>query len=310
MNKISQLVGLILMFGMSAAAQNINSPDFTKEEDWIPLENDMSRQELFSLTKPQFSAEAIPATFHFPSDTIVDTVNKVERKNSIFGIDISHYTKAGLPFDQLVAQNVQYVYAKATQGTTNKDAMFGKYWKAMDELPDKQKVFRGAYHFLSSSDDAKLQAERFVAYVNLQGGFKANDLPPCMDLEWDIATANGPDRWKNVKPADIVQRALTFLQRVEELTGKTPMIYTARSWWRGIGIPESQIAKFSKYTLWVADYSKSAHGTEVPASPNKAKPALWQFIDAAKLTNFAGGTDADIFYGTEEDFLATFLPKK
>jgi lysozyme len=303
--KVILLSCFILIGGGSAAAESAG--DFSTADGWIPLQDEPSRQQLFELTKPNESAEAIQKNFVFPTDTFVDIQN-VERKNSIFGVDISHYTPANFPFDQLVAQNIHYVYAKATQGVAFKDPKFAQFWNALGQLPEKQKVFRGAYHFLSSSDDPKTQAERFVAFLNLHGGLQPNDLPPVMDLEWDIAVANGPDRWRNYKSAEIVTAALMFLKRVEQLTGRTPMIYTARSWWRSVGIVESDIKQFSKYPIWIADYSRSAMATEVPAVPNNAKPDLWQFSESAKLTGFKSGVDANIFHGTEADFLSTFFP--
>jgi lysozyme len=247
----------------------------------------------------------------FPADTLVDTIHNVDRKDSIFGIDISHYTPSNLPFAQLASQNIHYVYAKATQGAAFKDPKFAQFWDAMGKLPDNEKVFRGAYHFLSASDDPELQARRFVAFLNLHGGLKADDLPPVMDLEWDKASANAGDRWGKLKATAIESRALLFLQTVEQLTGRTPIIYTARSWWRSVGIPDADIQKFSQYPIWIADYSKSALAVEVPAVPNKARPTLWQFSESAKLSGgFSAGLDANIFYGSETDFLSTFLGQK
>lgn len=299
-----------IVIGSPVAAQSLDvGTDVSTDDGWTPLENEPSRQELLSLTKSALIPEFIQKSFVFPANTFVDA-NNVPRKNNIFGIDISHYTPSDLPFDQLVSQNIHYVYAKATQGTSYKDAKFAQFWDAMAKLPASKKVFRGAYHFLSASDDPKTQAERFVAFINLHGGLKADDLPPVMDLEWDIAVANGPDRWLKQKPAVIVTAALTYLQRVQELTGRTPVIYTARSWWRSVGIAESEIQKFSQYPIWIADYSNSALASEVPAVPNKAKPALWQFSSTSKLTgSFKSGLDANIFYGTEAEFLSTFLQK-
>jgi hypothetical protein len=156
---------------------------------------------------------------------------------------------------------------------------------------------------------SKTQADRFVAYVNLQGGFKSGDMPPVMDLEWDKASANAADRWSNYSPSEIVRRALVFLNRVEQLTGRIPMMYTARSWWRERGIPDSEIGKFVRYPIWVADYSKASLRSEDPASPGNARESLWQFADSAKIQQYPNGLDANIFKGTEREFLSIFFQK-
>jgi lysozyme len=171
-------------------------------------------------------------------------------------------------------------------------------------------VGRGAYHFLSSAavDTPELQAERFVAYVNLHGGFVKGDMAPAVDLEWDIARPGGPDQWKNRTVQEIVATALAFLTRVEALTGKTPMLYTSRAWWRERQIPETEIVKFSRYAIWIADFSDATLSNEKPLAPNNQIPTLWQFTDKAKISvGPSAYIDADVFRGTENDFLRTFF---
>lgn len=42
------------------------------------------------------------------------------------------------------------------------------------------------------------------------------------------------------------------------------------------------VAAFSRYGLWIADYSKSSRAVEVPTVPNAARWTLWQFTSSAK----------------------------
>lgn len=272
------------------------------EDDWLPLEDDFTREELLRMHAPMdFGVESILRNFKFPDDTLTSTGPRV------YGIDISHYSPSDLPLSKLKSINVHYVYAKATQGTGFKDSKFGYFWKTLGALPQNQKVFRGAYHFLSSSSDPVKQAERYVDYVNLQGGFRTDDLPPVMDLEWDVVNGSS-DRWKSKTPQQIVKDALAFLGRVEQLTGRTPMLYTVRSWWRERGIPEAEIAKFSRYLLWIADYSNATLQNENPRGPNGVMPDLWQFTDSSRLSAYPSvKLDANVFYGTGNQFVNTFL---
>ena len=116
-------------------------------------------------------------SFKFPEDAFKD--EDKPRANSIFGIDISHYTGRNFSFDSLRAQNVRFVYAKATQGVRYKDDLFGLYWQALNDLPAEKKVLRGAYHFLSSSADGAAQADTFLSFLEKNGGLKVADMPAC-----------------------------------------------------------------------------------------------------------------------------------
>ncbi|PWU22223.1 MAG: glycoside hydrolase [Bdellovibrio sp.] len=286
----------------------LSQTDQWSEEDWEPLVDEPSRQDLLPLTiPPEFEMEAIPLTFWFPQDTH-------DRSNGsrLFGIDLNHYSPASTPIASLSAKNIRYVYVKATQGVSLKDAKFGYFWEALGRLPDRQKVARGAYHFLSSDAgaDPVLQAERFVAYVNLHGGFTSEDLPPVVDLEWDITHRSDRDRWSYRTPRQIVNATLAFLSRVEVLTGTIPMLYTARAWWRERLIPEKDIAKFARYPLWIADYGNKTRLREKPLGPHGVTPTLWQFSDKARISGARSGVfDANVFSGTEEDFMKTFFQK-
>ncbi|WPO42025.1 GH25 family lysozyme [Tardiphaga sp. 42S5] len=290
------------------------------ETTWEVINDDYSRQELFDeniipaklredANQPadNTTSLAIPKDFVFPDDARYDRVLLKERENSIFGIDISHHTGPNIKFTNLRLQRVLYVYAKATQGTGFKDRMFGTYWNQLASLPENQKVYRGAYHFLTADSPGNAQAKSFLDYLELHGGLKPNDMPPCVDLEWDKTSSN-PDRWIGHAPEEIVQNALEWLKEVKRRTGRKPMIYTALSWWRDRGIPVEKIELFKDYTIWLADYSKSHKASEKPALIGTRTQDIWQFADNAKLsTGYPSGTvDANIFYGTFEQFKAAF----
>jgi lysozyme len=275
------------------------------EADWQPLTNEPSRQELLrsSMSSTDLNIFFLPRSFKFPENTLT-----LDNGPQTFGLDISHYS-AALPFGELWKKNIWYVYIKATQGTGYKDPKFKENWKAVGNLPASQRIARGAYHFLSATKDPKLQAEKFVAYVNLQGGFNSDDLPPVMDLEWDKASSTGRDRWAKKTSSEIIAAALTFLERVEELTGRIPMIYTSTAWWRERGISESKIGKFARYKLWIADYSGATRLSENPRAPGNVVPQLWQFTDRSTVSGVSSGSfDANAFKGTLEEFNQEFIP--
>ncbi|WFU50708.1 GH25 family lysozyme [Sinorhizobium terangae] len=287
------------------------------DTSWEDLKDDVSRQTLFidevipaklAEEKDNPSAPkdfALPKEFVFPDDAKFDKVEKKARGDVIFGIDVSHWT-GNIKFHNLALQEVDFVYVKATQGTKFKDGMFGKYWADLGKLDGDKKVYRGAYHFLTANDDVVEQANRFVEFLALHGGIGAGDMPPCLDLEWDRTSTN-PDRWAGQDAAKIIEKARTWLEIVEQKTKRTPIIYTARSWWKSRKIDEKLLTKLDRYHIWIADYSTSHKAVEKPAIINGKTQKLWQFADDANVTTgYKSGLDANIYYGTRASFEQDF----
>ena len=298
------------------AAQQNTWQATTTGEELTPLTDDLSRADLFKLVIAAAEKEnPTPGgvrrslyqkkVFKFPEDALRDEGNP--RANSTFGIDISHYTGRNFSFDSLREQNVRFVYAKATQGVRYKDDLFGPYWQALNDLPAEKRVLRGAYHFLSSSADGASQADTFLNVLEKNGGLKVTDMPPVVDLEWDITQSDRNDRWQSHTPDEIIDITLAWLKRVEEKTGRIPIVYTARTWWRERQIPEESFDKLSHYKVWIADYSRSARATETPPTINHSRWNLWQFSESAELSEgYSGPVDANIYKGTEEQFATDF----
>jgi lysozyme len=282
--------------------------------EWQTLKDEPSRADLFEqfIVPKNTSNQAFEliGPFVFPADTTYDKTKNAPRSDALFGIDVSHYEGATIRFDIMRDQNIRFVYAKATQGVGFKDGQFADYWAALGALPAEKKVWRGAYHFLSSSDDPVAQADSFVELLNQSGGLQPADLPPVLDLEWDIATKNGPDRWQQHNPDQIIQIVLAWLDRVKARTQKIPIVYTARSWWHDRGIPEEKFALLKDYKIWIADYSSSSRAVETPGVPNNSPFNLWQFSEAAVLsTGYSGKLDADVYFGDDLKFVNDFQIK-
>src|SRR5262249_6870419 len=142
-----------------------------------------------------------PYSFQFPTNAERD-VDGTRRVNSWFGIDISHHNGAKFPLELLRRQKVAFMYTKATEGTDYADKTFGNRWVRMKALPASQRIPRGAYHFLSAAKgmSGTQQADRYLDYVNLHGGFEVGDLRPALDLEWDKACRSCADRWAKRSP--------------------------------------------------------------------------------------------------------------
>jgi lysozyme len=264
-----------------------------------PLQNEPSRDDLAEYAALlDTHTKAYPRRFTFPKDVRVDKV---------FGIDVSHY-QGNIVWEKVSNQGIRFVYMKATQGEQFYDPTFERNWGEVAKIEVKDpSLHRGAYHFMTADGSADLQAQNFVSTV---GSLKANDLPPCLDLEWDWQTKNGRyvrdkqghkiDGWANLKSPVIVERVSKWLQIVERETGKKPIIYTVSSWWtKRIG----RDSPLSGYVFWIADYTSKSLGKEDPKVPERLSWSFWQLTNQGVLSKggISNPVDTTVFYGDAED---------
>lgn len=279
------------------------------------LTNQPSRKLLFDLIKKAEDDQAqkdgleyfnLYGPFRYPNDALYDAIEKKERTDSIFGVDLSHYTSSKFPFPSLRRKEVKFAYLKATQGTGFKDGKFTQFWDQLDKLPKHQQVHRGAYHFLSAQKDAAAQAATYLKFLTAHGGLKKTDMPPVMDLEWDKPNVKGKDRWEDKTPDQIIAATRTWLELVEKSTGRKPMIYTSLAWWRA-RVGADRLKEFAAYPMWIADYSRTARATEAVKMPAGTALALWQYTESATMAaGFEGDFDSNIFKGTAAHFYKAF----
>jgi lysozyme len=279
------------------------------------LVDDVPREALFELALPaeaetrrEMAPFALKKEFWFPHDAVVDDSTGKDRTDALFGIDISHYQKKDLDFSTLAQQNVRFVYVKASQGRSY-DGLFAYNWTALSQTDN---VARGAYHFLSADPniDGRAQADTFLNVVSKTAGLKAGDMPPAADLEWDVPPGGKAkdDRWLQRQPDDIVQTVLDYLNRVKEKTGRTPLLYTNLTWWRGAKIPVSEFKRLAGFKVWVFDYRKPNLTAELPEIPKGFDYTIWQFTNQSHLNRgYPRNLDASKFDGDEAGFRKVML---
>jgi lysozyme len=243
-----------------------------------------------------------------------------ERNDAIFGIDVSHHNsglcECQIDWRRVANQKVDFVYVKATEGTRSRDSKFIDHWRALEKVP---KIHRGAYHFLSADDDPVEQAHFFLKRM---GPLQANDLPPALDLEWDVyprgrkwAPRMRNDHWSNLESNEIIERALKWLDVVEKQTGRVPIVYTSRTWWVERIKDESVVERFKRYPIWISAMESHDLQLEQPGAKGrwagKWNWTLWQFtvmgdLSTAGIPNprnpAAERLDVNIFPGTLAQF--------
>jgi lysozyme len=187
------------------------------------------------------------------------------------GIDVSHAQQT-VDWNEVKQAGKVFVFIKATDGITYTDPLFAANWSGVKAAG----LLRGAYHFYETNDDPTAQAENFLSAVKLEPG----DLPPVVDIE----------RTKGGESAgQIVQDLQTWLDVVEQATGRVPVIYTGPGYWDSLGT-----SAFGRYPLWVAEY-----GVQSPRLPaGWTRWTFWQSSESGTATGVGGPVDLDVFNGT------------
>ncbi|WP_405134243.1 glycoside hydrolase family 25 protein [Nocardia sp. NBC_01388] len=145
-------------------------------------------------------------------------------------------------------------------------------------------VARGTYHFARPALPPEPQAALYAAVALGQNG--PLDLPPVLDME----DAGG------LSPGGLIDWTHRYLNTVQALTGRTPIIYTYPRFWQ-TAMGDSN--EFTRYPLWIADY-RGNDGPEVPGG----WPAwtFWQYTDSGNVPGINGGTDLNSYSGAQGDF--------
>jgi LysM repeat protein len=158
-------------------------------------------------------------------------------------------------------------------------------------------ILRGAYHFFHPNMNPIKQAEHFVQAVK-----KLNDngeLPPVLDLE---VTDNQPTN-------TIIDRAKTWLDRVQGALGKRPMIYSGPGFLKySFVVPGGGPPLWTKdFVLWIANYD-----VDKPYLPKGwLKWTFWQYSEEGQVDGINSAVDLDWFNGTVDelyDFAGTQPP--
>jgi lysozyme len=214
----------------------------------------------------------------------------------LLGIDVSVWqddnsTAQMMNFAKAKQAGANFVFIKASErGGVDPD--FINNWKNAKAagLP------RGAYHFLRWDLSGLMQARIFCSILDKDIG----ELPPVADFEAPIKN--------NIYPSNAI--LAEFLETVEDITGKVPMIYTSPGFWNSYGKDKNTgkfDAKWTYYPLWIAHYTSAQN----PILPEPWKSAgkdwlFWQY--GVKDTGYQFGAeskqlDMDWFNGDEFDLL-------
>ena len=199
------------------------------------------------------------------------------QESSTWGVDLSHHQKQ-IDWDEIALNPPNFVFLKATEGTTHQDTKYAEYKKEFERL----NVPVGAYHFFSYTTSGETQAENFIKTANLKTG----NLHPVLDVEYR----------KNMPEAKIiVKNILTFIEVVNKRLGIKPIIYCECAYYN-----EFLKAHLNNdHPLWISSFSKYKP---------RCGYTFWQQTDQFKHNAFPGTVDFNIFNGVVKDLDQYILP--
>lgn len=179
-------------------------------------------------------------------------------------VDVSDY-QGTVDWPTVLASGRAGGICKAAEGISYVARSFARNWKTLGELG----AVRGAYCFARPGHGTpEAQADHFLATV---GSWQLTDL---LVLDLEDGTGN------------LDTFSLTFLGRVEYLTGIVPWFYSYAPFIR-THITDRRLAR---YPLWLAAYT-----SKPPAAPPPWTTwQLWQHTDKAKVPGISGACDESV----------------
>jgi len=189
-------------------------------------------------------------------------------KDVIF--DISHF-QGIVDFNAARGAGMEAVILKASQGLTMADPMFRiNSGKAIEAG-----LLIGAYHFGTDFDGTK-QADNFLSLL------PEEPLVRVLDFE------QNPSQM-------MIDQAVAFVERVQERTGKWPVIYTDRIHAQVLATSQTIV---QNCPLWYASYRDLSSPPAPPLGWTQGY-VLWQYTQTGRVAGVGGACDRDAFVGDD-----------
>lgn len=193
-------------------------------------------------------------------------------------VDVSSNNIHPINWAKMVKARVAGAYIKNSESTN----YVNPFWKADTAAALKVGVPFGGYYFAQPGKSDPIASARF--FVN--SGGSRGQLPPALDLE--VTT---------LKPYETAVWSVKWLQEVERLTKRHPIIYV------GYYFPASQFQILKYWDLWLPAYpngykpAPDACTLQRPKVPNPWAATgwqLWQFTSSWTAAGVAGRQDMSV----------------
>lgn len=205
----------------------------------------------------------------------------------IHGIDVSAYqqppfTVARIDWPAVAASGKRFAIIKATEGSRYVNPHFARD----RDQARAAGLITGGYHFLRwerLAPSAEAQADHFARVV----GDGTGQIVAC-DLEWI--------RGEKRPAGEIVDITRRFLERVEMLLGRWPMIYTGPSFWRWCLAPAQGLRELdlTSWPLWIVDYTPTDGEPDPMVGAPGWRWSIWQTTGHGSCPGVEGKVDLNV----------------
>ena len=182
------------------------------------------------------------------------------------GIDVSHHN-GEIDWSRVKQSGIQFAYIKATEGSDWEDIRFPNNWTESK----KNKIYRGAYHFFSTTSSGEAQALNYISAVPKEKGM----LPPVIDLEF------APSR-SRMSDEKFYAELAVLKNTLQQHYGVEPVIYTTEEF-RNNYFKDQEIEN-----LWAR---------EIKSRVTKWAPGwtFWQYSNRGRVSGIKGRVDLNVY---------------
>ncbi len=203
------------------------------------------------------------------------------------GPDVSRWQHPGgkaISWSAVRGAGATFTIIKATEGST----YVNPYFRGDRDGARAAGLVVGGYHYARPAMPISTAVAQARAFAGTLGPLDAaGTLPPVLDIE----TSGG------LTPGQLVTWSQTFLETLQQRTGRVPVVYTYPSFWK---VQMADSSAFTRYPLWLAAYRST------PPAPVGAWDAwtIWQYSASARLPGISGDVDMNRFAGDAAAFAA------
>ncbi len=189
------------------------------------------------------------------------------------GIDISAHNGAGIDFDAVAADTVDFVYIKASEGESFRDSLFYANYTGVC----KAGLMVGAYHYFRFDREGWRQGRNLLDAVR--------------NLRFDLPLAIDVEEWGNASTYDTDYVARQLRDMIEYLGeyGRKVIIYTNRD-----GYNRFIRFRFQDVPVWISSFTPK---------PLDAPWVLWQHSHRGNVQGIHGITDINTFNGSRSEWI-------
>jgi lysozyme len=276
-------------------------------------------------------------TFATTDDLFIPTETGKLTGGRIQGSDVSrwqHPNDQPIDFKQMFEAGMRFVLIKGSDAQEKADIETMRWLVGDRSAAQAAGLYTGMYHFAympNSTDeayiirDAKAQAQKVLWRLASLGGYNERDLPVALDLENNCVKKNSAGACIKTLPRSLVTLwAETWLETVEEKTGRKPFLYSYAQFLEG-AMERSE--KLRQYPLWLAHYG--IHPADPISIPGQratigcfvhswstancsSQWQIWQYSSCGVGKKYgvpSARLDLNVFRGTPDNFLSLIKGK-